>query len=206
MRLIQYMGRVSSLILFTLFISSVLTLDASGQAGKTATRSAEYDLFGGFSDVKSDYLSSDHNHGGTIGADYTQFVPRYRGLIVPSIEVRGTFAPGPVVGEKTFEVGARLATSYRRLHPYVDLLVGGGFITFDHPTISPSGRLYKSDRSFIYVYGGGVTYDTNTNFSVLVDYQQQYWNLDEHPPVRFYPGALTFGVVYHIPFKAYKTH
>jgi len=194
------------LFLFVFIFSvSLGTVRASGQAHSAATRTSEYDIFGGFSYVKSDYRSPDNNYGGTIGADYTRFIPQFGGLITPSVQIRATIAPGPEVDEKSFEGGFRLASTYRQFHPYVDFMLGTGVITFAHPELLLDGRLYKRDGGFVYVYGGGVTYDLKRNFSALVDYQQQYWNLDQQPPVRFYPGVLTFGVVYHIPFKAYKT-
>ena len=176
-----------------------------GQARRTATRATDYDVFGGFSYVNSGYRTPRRAFGGTLGADFTKFIPQFRGLITPSLEVRGTLVSGPFVGERTFEAGLRLASTYKRFHPYGDLLVGVGVITFAHPALKIDGQLYRRDSGFAYVYGGGLIYDTRSNFSYLADYQRQYWNLGQQPPERIYPGVLTFGVVYHIPFKAYKT-
>jgi len=202
----KYVWQAWKLFFVFFVLVSLGTGCALGQARTTATRASEYDIFGGFSYVKSAYLLPDNNFGGTIGADFTKFIPQFGGRITPSVQARGTFAPGPANGEKSLEGGLRLATTVRqRFHPYVDLMVGVGIITFNHPEVLNDGSLYRRDGGFLYVYGGGLTYDTKTNFSALVDYQQQYWNLDQQPPVRFYPGALTFGVLYHIPFKPYKT-
>lgn len=183
---------------------------AFAQARKTATRSDEFDAFGAFTLLDNNYTSPRGNYGGTLGGDYTHFIRRYRGLIIPSIQVRGSFAPGPAVGEKTLQGGLRLATTYRQFHPYGEFLVGDGILTFTHPRTMTDGRLYRRDSSFIYVYGGGFTYDIPgrglvSEFSLLADYQRQDWNLGERPPVRFNPQALSFGVVFHIPFKAYRT-
>jgi hypothetical protein len=187
------------------FLASLLATGAMAQAKKTATRASEFDAFGGFSYVDSNYQAPLGNYGVTLGGDYTQFVPRYHGLITPSLQVRGTIAPGPTVDEKTIEGGLRLASTYKRLHPYADLLFGYGVITFNHPSLRSDGTYYSHDSTFIYIAGGGLTFDTMTNFSLMADYQYQYWDLGEHPPNRFYPYAATIGVVYHIPFKAYKT-
>jgi hypothetical protein len=194
------------LVILIPFLLSLLATGASAQAKKTADRRSEFDAFGGFSYINSDYLAPYGNFGGTIGGDYTpRFIPRYQSLIVPSFQIRGTLANGPSVNEKTIEGGIRIGSTYRNFHPYVDLLAGQGIINFNYPQLKADGTLYKRDSTFIYVYGGGVTFDVKNNFSIMADFQQQYWDLGEHPPVRFYPYAATIGIRYRIPFKAYKT-
>jgi hypothetical protein len=199
-------------ILLLLFALSVLsfTQGASAQTRRTATRTDEIDAFGGFTYLDNDYRPPHPNYGVTLGADYTHFIPQFRGLITPSVQIRGTITPGSADTQKTIQVGIKLATTYRRFHPYGDFLFGNGVITFPLPPNPVPGTAYRvRDSSAVYTYGGGITYDFRPNWSAMVDYQHQYWDLGARPspspPDRFYPQALTFGVVFHIPLKAYKT-
>ncbi|NYF78128.1 hypothetical protein [Granulicella arctica] len=181
--------------------------NASAQAKKTATRSVDLSAFAGFTYENAAY-DSPSNIGLTFGADYTQFIKRLRGLIIPSFELRGTFTPGSTDSEKTVEGGLKLATTFKRLHPYGDFLYGGGIITFPVPANAPP-TYRRRDSSETPVYGGGITYDVRPNWSAMVDFQQQNWNFHSKPPAApdlLTPQLLTFGIVYHIPFKAYKTY
>jgi hypothetical protein len=188
-------------------IAIMLSTGASAQASKTADRIAEVDVFGGFTSLDNNYTPPYANYGVTLGADYTHYIKRYRGLITPSFQLRGTITPGSGNSQKTIAGGLKLATTYRRLHPYGDFLLGDGVITFPLPPNPIPGNTYRiRDSSVAYIYGGGLTYDLKPNWSAMVDYQRQYWDLGGHPPDRFYPQALTFGVVFHIPLKAYRTY
>jgi hypothetical protein len=206
-----YMGldRFKSLLSLCLGTLLFVAPTAMAQSRITADKAAGLSVFGGFTGLDNDYYGPDKNYGVTLGGDYTQYIKRYRGLIVPSFEVRGTLTPGGTVGERTLEGGLKLGTTYKRLQPYGDFLIGDGVITFPQPAGLPAGATYlQRDSSFIYVYGGGLTYDVDRNFSLMVDYQHQYWDLGKAgrtTPNRFYPQAVTIGVVYHIPFRSYKT-
>jgi hypothetical protein len=201
-------GRSVVSLFFVALLITIVALDARGQARITADKKAGLDVFGGFTGLDNDYYGRDLNYGVTLGGDYTHYIKRYRGLIVPSFEVRGTLTPGGTVGEKSLEGGLKLATTYHRLQPYGDFLIGQGVITFPLPPDPVPGVVYRTrDSSFIYVYGGGVTYDVAPSFSIMADYQHQYWDLGKEglpTPNRFYPQAVTLGVVYHIPFKSYR--
>jgi opacity protein-like surface antigen len=195
------------LFIFIPLIAAMLATTAFAQARKTADRSSELDAFGGFTYLDSDYYDPRNNFGVTLGADYTYFIKHYHGLIIPSFQVRGTLTPGPADSQKTIAAGLKLATTYHRLHPYGDFLVGGGVITFPLPPNPIPGVSYRiRDSSTVYTYGGGITYDFRPNWSAMVDYQRQRWNLGDNPPDIFHPQAVTFGVVFHIPLKAYKTY
>jgi hypothetical protein len=199
-------NRLGTLVfIFIPLIAAMLSTTAFAQARRTADRSSELDAFGGFTYLDSDYYAPYNNFGGTLGADYTYFLKRYRGLIIPSFQVRGTITPGPADSQKTVSAGLKVATTYRRLHPYGDFLFGGGVITFPRPSNPIPGAPYR-DNSAVYTYGGGITYDFRPNWSAMVDYQRQRWNLGNTPPDVFHPQAVTFGVVFHIPLKAYKTY
>jgi hypothetical protein len=193
-------------MLLIAFLSSPCTY---AQAKKTADRSVEFDTFGGLTYLDNDYYAPYDNFGVTLGVDYTQFIKRYHGLITPSFQIRGTITPGSADSQKTLEGGLKLATTYRRLHPYGDFQVGLGIITFPLPPNPVPDAVYRiRDSSVIYVYGGGITYDIRRNWSIMLDYQQQHWDLGSkrpNPPDRLTPKAATVGVVFHIPFKVYKT-
>jgi len=201
----------NSLILF-LFAFSLAVVDAphaSAQAKITADKDVEFDAFAAYTYIGNAYDTSDTNNGATFGGDYTHFIKRYHGLIIPSFQMRGTLATGSAASEKTLEGGLKLATTWRRLHPYGDFMLGGGVINFPPPAnpILAGPNPLKRDSSFLYIYGGGITYDVKRDWSAMVDYQHQYWDLGKGgrtTPLRFYPQAFSFGVVYHIPFKPYK--
>ena len=134
--------------------------------------------------------------GSPSGADYMRSV---RWFLKPSIEFRGTITPGDTVGEKTFGGGLKVEHPIWRLHPYADFLVSAGTITFTHPNIDSRGRLYKSDDSIVYTYGGGFDYDLTPRWAAKVDYQGEHWNLGSAAQT-LTPQVLTLGVVYRIPF------
>lgn len=198
--------------LFVLSSFASLSPVARAQARDTATRDSGLNVFGGFNWTYTDYRAPGNfgpptsDFGGTGGVDFSQFMPHTR-FVTPSVQIRGSFALGSEVGERTVTAGIKLGTTvFQRYHPYADFTVGEGIITFNHPETEANGDLYTRDSSFIYNYGGGVTYDIRRYWSVMAEYQRQYWNLGGHPPNRFYPDQATVGVVYHIHFKPYKTY
>jgi hypothetical protein len=195
-----------SLLLVGLSLGSV---PAPAQSRQTATRGNEFDGFATFTGVDNNYQPPLANFGVTAGVDYTHFITRFRGLITPSFQLRGTYTPGGSVNLKSVEGGVKIASTYHRFHPYGDILFGNGVITFPKPAVPLAGGIYR-DSSFVYIVGGGVTYDVGyTHFSIMADYQHQYYDLGRPapliPPTRFYPKVYSLGIVYHIPFKAYKT-
>ena len=207
---IKFPGHHFLLFSFAFGLTVTGATSASAQAKITADKDAEFDAFGAYTWIDRAYETTDTNNGATFGVDYTHFIKRYRGLITPSFQVRGTVAAGSGSNssEKTIEGGLKLATTWRRFHPYGDFLIGDGAINFPLPANPAPGVLYYTrDTSFLYIYGGGVTYDIKRDWSAMVDYQHQYWDLGKvgsSAPTRFYPEVLSFGVVYHIPFKAFK--
>jgi hypothetical protein len=194
------------LILLIVGYLSLGITNTSAQARNAAQRLNELDAFAGYTYLQNDYRAPYNNSGVTLGADYTHFIKHVHGLIIPSLQVRGTIAPGVADSQRTIEIGPKIATTLGRLHPYGDFMFGMGVITFPLPPNPIPGAEYRvRDSSAVYVYGGGITYDLTRRWSALVDYQQQYWNLGEHPPDPFYPQAVTVGLLFHIPFKPYKT-
>jgi hypothetical protein len=196
-------------LLTLLLLAAISYKKASAQARQAATRGNEFDGFATFTGVDNNYAPPLANYGVSAGVDYTHFVTRFRGLLTPSFQLRGTYTPGGSVGLKSVEGGFKLASTYHRFHPYGDILLGNGVITYPKPAIpNPAGK-YR-DSSFLYIVGAGVTYDLKfSHLSLMADFQHQYYDLGKAspntPPIRFYPKVYSIGIVYHIPFKAYKT-
>jgi opacity protein-like surface antigen len=165
------------------------------QARPVAVKKADISAFAAFTRVTPDY-DAPSNKGFTFGVDVMKPV---RWFLKPSLEFRGTIAPGPTVNENTFGGGVKVEHPIWRLHPYADFLVSAGTITFKHPNIDSRGRLYKSDDSIVYTYGGGFDYDLTPRWAAKVDYQGEHWNLGSAAQT-LTPQVLTLGIVYRIPF------
>ena len=189
------------------FLLSALTLCSYAQSRQTASRPAGIDVFGAISDTDTAFYGTDRHYGATAGIDFTEFryIPNLHGRLSPSLELRGTYAPGNLVSEETVQGGVKVAYNYRSLHPYADALVGGGSITFNPPNANlETGYIYASDSSFLFNYGGGVTFDILPRWSLIADYEHQSWNLGFSPEVKFTPQSVSVGVVYHLRFKPYR--
>ncbi len=171
---------------------------AHGQATAAAIRSQSVDIFAGASAVQTDYNSKDK--GFVVGGDFTYHLRHFDA----SLDVRYNRATGNRVGEKDFAGGLKIARQFRRYHPYADLMIGYGIITFDYPTVNPDGSVYANDNSTIYDFGGGVDIDLTRRFALKVDAQYQYWNLGTRGnanSVSFNPYIGSIGVVYHLPYR-----
>lgn len=194
-------GRRSLKTLVLAIAVSTVLVPASllAQATPVAVKNAEISAFAAFTRVTPDYGPTS-NKGFTFGADYARPT---RFFLKPSLEFRGTITPGDTVGESTFGGGLRVEHSIWRLHPYADFLLSAGTITFTHPSIDSQGRLYKSDNSLVYTYGGGVDYDVTRRWAAKFDYQGEHWNLGSAAQT-LTPQVLSVGVVYRIPFRSFS--
>ena len=171
---------------------------AHGQAAPSAIRSQSVDIFAGASAVQTDYNSKDK--GFVVGGDFSYHLRHFDA----SLDLRYNAATGSRVGEKFFAGGGKIAKPLGRYHPYADLLIGYGVITFDTPTYYPDGSVYSRDNSTIYDFGGGVDIDLTRRFALKVDAQYQYWNLGTRGNVNsvsFNPYIGSIGVVYHLPYR-----
>lgn len=179
---------------------------ATAQSRRTASRTAGIDIFGAFSDTDTAFYGTDRKYGGMAGIDFDlyRYFPRLTGRITPSLEIRGTDTPGTPVGERSLQGGLKVAYNFHSLHPYGDFLLGGGSILFNPPAPLEPGYVFASDSSFLYVYGGGLTYDILPRWSLLADYGHQSWNLGFTPPITFTPQSVSVGVVYHLRLKPYR--
>ena len=168
----------------------------SAQAAPTQARGSEVSLFGGFSLSSGDFFTQTRATGGTFGADYTRF---YAFPLAPGLEVRADLSHSPSATEHSVLFGLRgqivRVPPVAPLHPYVDVLVGPGTLTFTHPTGN-----YTGDSSTVISYGGGVEVNVWRGVAVKVDYQRQHWNTGE---VALQPGVLTLGAAWR-PFAGWR--
>jgi hypothetical protein len=193
-------ARTAALFVFGLIVSAgIFAKAASGQSISTASKGAEFSVFGGYMPTQTDY--GYHTYKGySAGADFTIF-PRF--FLAPSFEVRGNIAQNQPVTEKTVLVGIRLQREMGRLHPYGNFLIGGGELLF-HPAPSPD---YTGERSRVYSYGGGINIDVTRHFAAKFDFQQQSWDLGSgstqvaQGTFTVAPRTFMAGVTYTIPFR-----
>lgn len=183
---------LSCLIFFGTTHLGAQSLDAAG-------RPAEIAVTGGYIYGNPAY-GPDKMQGVSFGALYTRY---FHFPVAPSLEVRANIASTSYIKETTYLGGLRIQGQFRRkLHPYGDLLVGKGTISFKFP-VSPN---YSSDNSTIVSYGGGLGFDVFNNVQLTGDYQYQYWNLGTShggAGAIFHPELFTVGVKYTIPFHSY---
>ncbi len=206
MRQIDRYTPVKLLLVFGIWVSLGLYAPASAnaQALPVADKASDIAAFAGVGHVKTDY-GKDTNKGFTAGVDFTRYFRRLP--VDPSIEVRGSYVPSAAVTEKSFVGGLRITGNLRRFHPYGDFLAGGAEISF-HPDPYPG---YTSDRGRMLSFGGGIDFDVVRHFALMVDYQQQKWNLGQNIVFAPYgtdftltPKLLVIGVNYKIPFRSHN--
>ena len=161
---------------------------ASGQAVRTASKSADVGVFAGFQDGDPAY-GPDRATGGVFGLDFTRY---FRFRVEPSLEFRANFLSDTYVSEHSYLFGLRAAVPFHGIRPYGDFLVGPGNIHF------PLNVGYVGDNSTVYSYGGGIDFPVYRSFSLKLDVQGQHWNTGEFT---YTPTLGTVGVVYRIPFK-----
>jgi len=161
---------------------------AHAQASYAATRVQPFSVFVAGSRINPDF-GSHRNYGFTVGADYT----RHYQFLNPSLEGRISHAGGADAGITSYMGGLRGGREYGRFHPYGDILLGYGKITFTHP----SGQ-YLQDNSIVFGLGGGLDYDLLRNFAVKGDFQLESWKLGSGNN-RQTPTLFSIGIVYHLP-------
>lgn len=178
--------------------ATLISTTLHAQSAPGAVRTQAIDLYGAGAVSQTDYNSTDK--GFVVGGDFTYHLHFFDA----SLDVRYNHVTGDSVGEKSFDGGVKIAKPFGRYHPYAHLLIGYGVITFDHPFTNPDGSLYSYDNSTVYDFGGGVDVDLTRRFALKVDAQYQSWNLGargDAMSVSFNPNLLSFGVVYHLPYR-----
>ncbi|MEO6922503.1 MAG: hypothetical protein ABI142_01635 [Bryocella sp.] len=187
---------LATLLLLTLSPSLIQAQQMPNQS-----KSRELSVFAGFSVVRPDIFNST-NTGVSAGAAYTFF---FRKLPVdPSIALRGTYASGKSITERTVNIGLQLSRRYGHFHPYADFLIGGGTIVF--AVVPPGGD--HIDKGLAYTYGGGVDYDLTHSFRLRLDAQLQNMNFGPNYTYKrqggdftLSPLLVTLGINYVIPFR-----
>jgi hypothetical protein len=191
--------RVSLLFLFLLAVLSEGRA-ARAQADPTASRTAAFSAFAGYTNSNSDY-GRYRNTGATAGVDYTRY---FGWRVAPSLEIRANDTTGPNIKQESILFGVRVQTDFRRFHPYADALFGGTKIFFAVP---PTPH-YTQDIASTTSIGGGIDVDVVRGFQVKFDYQGEFMNFGPNGTqpgngnFTLAPTLLTVGVAYHIPFGA----
>jgi opacity protein-like surface antigen len=176
------------------------------QALVTASKAAEITAFGGYNIYNNPDYGANTNKGFLAGADFTIFRNWW---VDPSVEARFVYTAGTGISEHAILVGPRAQKDYGRFHPYVDVLVGEGFIDYNPPpSISPKDH---GDSGLSLAYGAGIDVDLVRNFSLKADFLQQNWNLGQNslfqPDGSNYtltPRTVSVGVTYHFPFSGLR--
>jgi hypothetical protein len=198
-------GSLMRAAMFMAVACATLVLSSQSFAQQNApqgTREGEFSVFGGYTHALPDYGPFGDN-GGTVGADFTRYFHR---LFAPSVEARFNFNSGKTINETNSLIGLRLQADMKRFHPYGDVLIGAGHLTFKTP-IPPT---YVHDTAFAKSYGAGVNFDVSRYFQLKADYQFEQLNFGKSTLVvnnsdfTLTPSYFTAGVVYRLPFrKAY---
>lgn len=168
---------------------------AVAQAAPTASRRLGIALFGGLTGTYTG-LQSARNLAVTAGVDL-DFAPT-RGFY-PSAEVRGTY---PVYGgvlddQRNVLGGLKVARSYGRVHPYVDLLGGRGQINYHngYPSLDPH-IFYLQSAGNVFAAGGGLAVDALKGIRVRADAQAQRYSTPVTTTGRIIADAFTLGIEY----------
>jgi len=159
---------------------------AFSQATYTADRTNGFSVFGGVSELNTDYGVNDNGY--VFGGDFSHAI-RYR-AILPSLEVRYTGSTGNAITEKSFMGGLKVETKFHRFHPYADVLVGYGVIN-----VVP---VNFSDNSIAYGAGVGVDFNVTKQFALKVDAQEEFWKLGQ-ATAALTPQMVTVGILYRLP-------
>jgi hypothetical protein len=184
-------------LLFFLSLFSIAWL-ANAQARPTATQPLRLSVFGGATGADVG-LAATRNLGATAGIDAG--FGSFFGL-QPAIELRGTdAADGHVVSsEKNALIGIRIAHSFGRIQPYVDVLYGRGILYYGNGYLTPTS-IYTYTSGNILSPGAGIDLALTEHFSVKIDEQYQRVATPVTASHVIYITPLTFGVVYHFNFN-----
>lgn len=177
---------LSAALCATAFVLSAAP--ASSQAVRTASKSADIAVFGGWQGAHPDY-GPYNSYGGMFGVNYTRYL---HFPVDPSLEFRANFHSNVAVTEHSYVVGLRAAVPLRFVRPYADFLIGPGTIDFPHNVG------YTHDDSVVYSYGGGVDVPFLRSFALKLDLQAQHWNTGQ---LTYTPTLGTVGISYTIPFR-----
>ena len=159
-----------------------------GQATPTASRAADLQIGGGFSNANTDYLTNRVN-GPTFYFDFDFY--KHFGV---EGEFRYLKDGTTNIYEKTYEVGGRYSYPFRdRYAPYAKLLYGRGVFNFTNT----SGQTTANLAYNMFAGGVGLDYHVLPYLNVRADYEFQHWM--GFPNGGLNPGVITIGVAYRFP-------
>ncbi|MEO8736052.1 MAG: outer membrane beta-barrel protein [Edaphobacter sp.] len=158
----------------------------SAQARPTASRTADFQIGGGFTNGSSDYLPNRFNGGAAyFDFDFTRH-----------LGVEGVFhfvkdGKGSDIYEKTYEIGGRYHLIYGRFMPYGKVLYGRGVFNFAAYPGYPHPNLAYN----LFAGGAGLDYRVLPYLNARADFEYQRWL--GFPPNGLTPKLLTIGLAYH---------
>jgi len=187
-----------------LLASGGIFSSARGQAAPTATQTLQLSAFAGATGV---YTGLDAAYGEDFqgrNASFTagiaaEFRPRFS--FYPAVEVRGTYPirSGGVTGEKNVLGGLVLAKHYGPFHPYANIFIGRGALSFVTPYPNPAGSIdYVQTASTVLSPGVGANLFVWGNFAAKADFQLERYKTPVTTSGSIYSKALTLGVLYRI--------
>lgn len=172
-----------------------------GQAVPAESVGFHLQAFGMYSTAAPNYqpngYSSFNKVGATLGVAYNH--APIAGL-QPGLELRASYATGSEVRLRSLTPGLRVAMRLGRWEPYADFLVGIGDVYFQHPVVAG----YIQNNSIVYSPGGGLDYALTPRLAARVDFQEQFWQLDNNPGSAFHPAWFSAGVVYQFAFRRWN--
>ncbi|WP_124847333.1 outer membrane beta-barrel protein [Acidipila sp. EB88] len=177
-----------------LFFGYLFAHSAQAQVAPPVTKPLQLAVFATGTGTWTNFAAG-RNLGITAGADL--ILHNYWGFR-PALEIRGTypFHAGGRDGQEDFLLGVRVEHEYRRLHPYVNFLVGGGSIGYKNGGYPYDDFIYLSSTSTVYSPGVGVDYDVRHGWGVKADFQYQHWDTPIPAYAVIHPRVLSVGVVY----------
>ena len=173
---------------------------AQAQGAPTVSQRDQVSLFGAATLLNTG-LQSQQNIAVTGGIDIG--LPSTHSL-EPSLEYRATYplATGSVDSQKSNLFGLRISFPYR-LHPYADILIGRGEITYYGRGQQVPGKLiyYTQSSSNIYAPGGGIDLDVADHVALMADFQAERYSTPVAASGHIYAMAATLGIAYRFHFK-----
>lgn len=156
------------------------------QAHSTALRTADFQIGGGLTNARSDYLPNRLNGGmAYFDFDFTHH-----------LGLEGAFHfikdhEGSDIYEKTYEIGGRYHFTDGRFLPYAKLMYGRGVFNFAaYPGYSHPNLAYN-----LIAIGGGLDYRVKAHLNARVDFEYQRWL--GFPTNSLTPALLSIGASYH---------
>lgn len=175
-------------------IAIALGLCACGMAGAqalpTAARLADVQVGGTFSLAKPDYTSTLWKGLGFYAdADLVHNL----GIELDFHQVSGA---GPVLYERTYEIGPRYVRHKGRFAPYVKGMYGRGVFNFAGTNANGQQVAVANLAYNLFTGGGGLDMEARPGLNIrLFDYEYQDWH--SFPPRGLTPSVISFGVAYH---------